>query len=362
MSVQKRPRRTYLPFGVVARTLGFIATVAMVIGASGASYAAQLSTASLALTDPRPSQIANYNFTGSAVSLSPIKCIKAVFADTSGGTNVPTSMTTTSAAFDTAGSNYMPTPGAWAFTKTVNGTFTLTNAAGETPASASARKLNFIGITNGSTADTRYFMRLTTFNNTDCASSPVDNVTVDFIFTNGSTLSLSIDPTLSFSVNAVASGQTCNGATATATTTATTIPFGSVTSAVNAVACQDLTAATNAANGYTIYTRYVSKPTNSLGQTIADTPGTNAAPSAFPAAGTEAYGYTTSDSSLGTGTAGRFVGGNWAAETTTNSEVGYSAVGVNATTYRIGHQVGVSLTTRPGTYVTTIIYTCTPIY
>ena len=83
---------------------------------------------------------------------------------------------------------------------------------------------------------------------------------------------------------------------------------------------------------------------------------------AFPAAGTEAYGYTTNDFTLGTGTAGRFNSNLWAAMTTTNAEIAYEPTGVNTTTYRIGHQVGVSLTTRPGTYSTTVIYTCTPVY
>ncbi|MDB5178435.1 MAG: hypothetical protein JWN01_378, partial [Patescibacteria group bacterium] len=26
------------------------------------------------------------------------------------------------------------------------------------------------------------------------------------------------------------------------------------------------------------------------------------------------------------------------------------------------HQVGISLTTKPGTYTTTVVYTCTPVY
>ncbi|HEX3082695.1 MAG TPA: hypothetical protein VHQ86_05620, partial [Candidatus Saccharimonadia bacterium] len=293
-----------------------------------------------------------------------IKCIKETYTDTSGGSTVPTGMTTTGGGvtFDTAGSNYMPTPGAWTFTHTVNGTITLTDAAGEIPASAAARKISINGITNSSVADTKFFLHFQTFNNTDCATSPVDSVTVLFILTNGSTLSLTVDQTLSFSVNAVGAGQNCNGATSTAASTATTIPFGTVTTAANSVVCQDLSAATNATNGYTIYARYTAKPTNALAQTIADWTGTNAAPTAFPAAGTEAYGYTTNDFTLGTGTAGRFNSNLWAAMTTGNTEVAYEAAGVTTTTYRIGHQVGVSLTTRPGTYTTTVIYTCTPIY
>jgi hypothetical protein len=138
-----------------------------------------------------------------------------------------------------------------------------------------------------------------------------------------------------------------------------------VTASTNQVVCQDLTASTNATNGYTIFARYTGAPANNLAQTIASHSGTNAAPTTFSAAGTEAYGYTTNDATLGTGTADRFTssGANkFAAMTTSNAEVGYESAGVTSTTYRVGHQVGVSLTTFPGTYTTTVIYTCTPIY
>ena len=334
-------------------------------------HAATLSSASLAVADPRPSTLStNYTFTGSNVTTGApgtIKCVKEMFTDTSGGINVPTGMSTTGAGvtFDTAGSNYMPTPAAWAFTKTTNGTFTFTDAAGEVPAAAAARKISVNGITNSSIADTKFWLKFSTYNNTDCATSPVDNATVLFILTNGSTLSLTVDPTLSFTVNAVAAGQPCDGVTTSAASTSTTIPFGTVSAAANAIVCQDLTAATNATNGYTIYARYLSRPTNALAQTVADTTGTNLAPAAFPAAGTEAYGYTTNDSSLsavGNGT-NRFTSPQgWAAMTAANAELAFEPTGVTTTTYRIGHQVGVSLTTHPGTYTTTIINTCTPIY
>jgi hypothetical protein len=334
------------------------------------THAATLSSASLSISDPRPSTLsANYTFTGSSVTTGApgtIKCIKMLYSDTATGTTVPAGMSTNGGGvtFDTTNSNYMPTPASWALNKPANGTLTLTNATGEIPASASARKIVINGITNANTADTRYWLKFSTYNNTDCATSPVDSATTLFILTNGSTLTLTVDDTLSFTVNAVGAGSACDGTTTTAASTATTIPFGTVTSAANAIVCQDLTAASNATNGYTIYARYTSAPTNALAQTIANHTGTNAAPTAFSAAGTEAYGYTTNDATLGTGTANRFTSPSqgWAAMTATNAELAYEATGVTNTTYRVGHQVGVSLTTRPGTYATTIIYTCTPVY
>jgi hypothetical protein len=333
------------------------------------AHAATLSSVSLSVSDPRPSNLStNYTFTGSSVTLSTIKCIKEVYTDPLTGL-APSGMSTTGGGvtFDTASSNYMPTPAGWTFTHTVNGTFTLTNAAGETPASAAARKVVISGITNSSVT-TSLQVQFNTYNNTDCSSSPVDSATTLFILTNGSTLSLTVDNTLTFTVNAVGSGQGCDGTTTTAGSTATTIPFGVVNSAANAVVCQDLTAATNATSGYTIYARYTAQPTNALAQTIADLTtapaATNAAPQTFTAAGVEGYGYTTNDSTLGTGTANRFTNGGqkWADMTTTNAELAFENAPVTSTTYRIGHQVGVSNLTRPGTYTTTVIYTCTPIY
>lgn len=358
----KRKSRNYFYSSLPSRLalVGVFVVIALISPLSG--RAATLSIASLGLGDSRPSVTnVTYTFTASNVSLSTIRCIKEVYADTAGGVNPPAGSSTAAATFDTANSNYMPTPGAWTLTRPANGTLQLTNATGEIPASAASRKLVFGAITNGSTPDTRYFLRLTTYSDAAC-TSPVDNASVTFIYTNGSTLSLTVDSTLSFTVNAVAAGQNCNGATSTQPSTATTIPFGTITAAANSVVCQDLQISTNATNGYSVYARYTAKPTNVLNQTIADTTGTNAAPTAFPAPGTEAYGYTTNDSSLGTGTAGRFNSNLWAAMTTANNEVAFDPSGVNSTIYRVGHQAGISLITRPGTYVTTIIYTCTPVF
>jgi hypothetical protein len=330
--------------------------------------AATLSTASVALSDPRPSQTATYTFTGSSVTSTLIKCIKVTAATTNGGATAPTGFDMTSAAVSASSTLINSSTTGWsaAFSGGVGNKNILqyTNASGITPGTTTGATFIITSITNSSVQDTSYFYTVATFNNTDCATSPVDNATVKFINTNGSTLSLSVDPTLTFTINAVGSAQSCDGTTTTAASTSTTIPFGSVTSAANAIVCQDLTAATNATNGYTIYARYTAKPTNALSQTIADSSGSNGTPAAFTAAGTEAYGYSTNDSTLGTGTANRFTSPSqgWAAMTTSNAEVAYEPTGVSTATYRIGHQVGVSLTTKPGTYTTTIIYTCTPVY
>lgn len=346
--------------------LAWAFVIASVVINSGSVWAATLSSASVSLSDPRPSATATeYNFQGSSVSLSAIRCIKVIFATTATGTTKPTGMVTASGITLDATSDYVPTPGNWSRGGAdADGTVTFTNATGETPASASGRNWILDGFTNSSTADTSFFYRFSTYNNTDCSTSPVDSVTVAFILTNGQTLSLTVDPTLSFTVNAVAASQSCNGATSTQASTSTTIPFGTVTSASNSIVCQDLQVATNAGNGYTVYIRYTGQPTSGS-FTISGHSGTNASPTAFSAAGTEAYGYTTNDATLQAVAVDRFTsaGGNkWAANTTTNAEVAYDSAAVTSATTRVGHQVGIAGTTEPGTYTTTVIYTATPVY
>lgn len=344
--------------------------------------AATLSSASVALSDPRPSQTSvSYTFKGSSVTSTNIQCVMAVFATTSTGDTAPTGWSGASGSVTAASSTLVnSTATNWSLA-TSDGTsstgqkniWKYTNSAGGiTPSTLTGATFVMANITNSSTADTAYYLKISTYNNTDCASSPVDNATVEFINTNGSTLSLTVDNSLSFTVVGVSTGGTCNTATSTQTSTATTIPFGTVTSAANSIVCQNLTAATNATNGYTIYVRDTGQAANALSQTLADWTGTNASPTTWSTAGTEGYGYTTDDATLGTGTAARFTTSapKWAGFDHTNAgnsplnnhEVAYEAAGVSSTTYHLGFQAGVSNTTHPGTYTTTVLYTCTPVY
>ena len=162
----------------------------------------------------------------------------------------------------------------------------------------------------------------------------------------------------------VASGETVNGASTTVATTTgnNTIPLGTVTVSNNAIAAHDLNVATNAGGGYTVFIRYTGKPTFG-GNEIDDLATSNASPGPFTSPGTEAFGYTTDDATLGTGTPGRFSSNKWAAFSTDNYEVAYSAAATTATeTTRVGYQVGISGSTPAGNYTTTVIFTATPTY
>jgi trimeric autotransporter adhesin len=323
---------------------------------------AALSSTSVGLSDSRPSQTSQYTITSSGFNTGQtIGCIELDIGTASDGTGSVSGLDTSGSTFV---SQSITASGTWTVSNAQSAShkLRLTNSTPVAPQSGSQTAV-WGAVVNGSTADTGYFGVITTYTTNSCAT-PVDTTTVQFIYTNGQSVSLSVDPSIAFTVAGTSSGASCNGATSNATTTATTIPLGTVTTSTNKIGVQNLTVTTNAGNGYTIYTRYTAKPTAGS-FTIDDHTGSNGTPTAFSAAGTEAFGYTTNDSSLGTGTPTRFTssGGNkWAAFTTSNAEIAYSAASVANETTCVGQQSGVSGTTEPGTYTTTVIYTATPVF
>jgi hypothetical protein len=180
--------------------------------------------------------------------------------------------------------------------------------------------------------------------------------------TGSVTVTANIDPAMTFTVGSHAGA--CNGATQTAGTTAgaTTVGLGHPTAVANAVSAQDIGVTTNAANGFTVYTRSAGAMSDGNGHTISAVSGSNATPGAFPGAGTAAFGYTTNSSALGTGTGNRFTSGGpkWAAFTTTNAEVSYAATGYVSQTNCVGYQIGAAATTVAGAYAVTVTYTAVP--
>jgi len=178
-------------------------------------------------------------------------------------------------------------------------------------------------------------------------------------------ITTSVDPTLTFTI--ATHGGACNGVAQSsgASSSASAVVVGNVSSVSNGVSAQDLAVTTNAAFGFTVFLRNVSQINDGNGRTIADVAGSNATPGAFVAAGSPGFGYTTSDSALGTGTANRFTNGGakWAALTSANSEVSFAAAGPVANdTICVGYQVGVSPATPAGTYSTVAIYTAVPLF
>ncbi len=179
-----------------------------------------------------------------------------------------------------------------------------------------------------------------------------------------------IPPYLSFAVTSHTG--TCNTVAQSSGTTAsaTSASFGRLSGSSLQFVAQDLKVQTNAAMGYTVYVRSTGPMTDGHGHNLTDfTTGgaSNLTPQSTWAAGTEAVGYTTDDSSLssaGNGAA-RFTSGGpkFAPFTTTASEVHYDSGPVDESVSGFacaGVQVGVSNTSVAASYSMTIIYVAVP--
>jgi hypothetical protein len=343
----------------ISIVLSFVATIILAMFVSLMRVDA-LSSSSLQLSDPRPGQTGvTYTFQSSSFTTgTTIECIDLFLNTEVDGSGSAVGTTTSSSLL----SSSLITAGSWSINNAVNGRLRITNATGQTPAASG--NIVFGGITNSASEDT-YYGVFTTYTDDTCTtpSGGVDSVSVAFVIVNGSLVSLTIDPTLTFTVQAVAVSQAVNGATTNTASTATGIDFqNNVTSSTNGISAHDLIVGTNATGGYSVFVRHTGDLSNGS-DTIANHTGTNALPTVFSAVGTESWGYTTNDFTLDA-TADRFDSNLWAGFTTSNGLVAYNGAAPSPSpeTTRVGHQVGVSSGTPAGTYQTTIIYTATSVY
>lgn len=239
---------------------------------------------------------------------------------------------------------------------------------------------NLTGITNPSSVNTSYYARIITYS--DTGTTEIDSVSVGaaVLNTNSIAVSASIDANFTFTVSGVSTGGNFNGGTGNinVTTTASTIPFGTLTAGTPKIAAHDVLVTTNASNGYTVTashsaTAQAGFPPLTSGATnnIDSFTGTNGTPTTWSSPGgttantnTGFFGYSTEDATLCTGTAARFTSGGakWAGSSTTGEEAICNATGVTAQTTRIGWELEVNTIQPGGSYTGTAILVATPTY
>jgi len=335
----------------------FLGSFLLLFGAIKVWAVSYLSGGSATLSDSRPSAtMVDYTFDFDNVTLSAIKCMKIQFnTQAGGGGSVPTGFSNIG-TYNVAASDFVPDVQTWVGDTATAGVIKITNGTGEIPASSADRTIVINGLTNGSTVDTAFYAIFTTYSDTDCTTGGVDSGTVTFIYTTGQAVSLTVIPSISFAISAVAIGQSVNGAAVSVLTTTASIPFSTVTTSANAIAAHTLTVNTNAGSGYFVYTKYTAKPTYNVVNDINDHGGNHTTPTTM-STGTEAFGYTTEDTDYS-----QFQTNKYAAFTTTNAEIAKSTAAVSNDQTKVGYEVGVAGDTPAGTYQTTVVLTCTPMY
>lgn len=354
-----------------------VLTVA-VLGATisqGFVSAAQITIRSLTLqagaTDggSKPSGVVNHLFNFSVPSSAGVGSVKLEYCTTASGTcTMPTGLLTTSA---TLGANSGAISGL-SLVNTTNGAPYLTRtAAAVTPGSVTIR---LDSVTNPSTANQTFFVRITTYGSTDTTGASVDLGTVTASTANPIVLSGTMPESLIFCTGGTIS--TTAGIPDCSTATAGAVTFDQLFSPTDtATAKSQMAASTNATNGFSITV---------AGPTL--TSGSNTIPAMAAATtgvrGTSQFGMnlklnTTATSTVpagseiapvsdGTSLKGQAITGYDVADTfkfASGDSVANSANGgagpTNAQIYTSTYIVNVAGSQTAGTYTSTLTYVCT---
>jgi len=367
--------RVLIASGILALTLFIIASPLVLLNNA---YAGTFTASKVTISDSRASATSvTYDLAFTTTATTDIKTFGVEFCTTASSTCTDPAGTFTIGS-PTLGSDNFAGAGR---TTTAPNDYSI-KVLVTTPATQSTQAVtaSFTGLTNPTTSNTTYFARLYTCSGTEttCTSNSatlLDSGVVAFgiLTTTSIAVSASVDPTFTFTVAGVGSAQSVNSATTTITTTASTIPFGTLSDGTPAIGAHDVAVTTNAPGGYTVTLKALATPPLvSASNNIDPFSGTNATPTTWSApAGSSAsvntgyFGYTTNDTTLGTGTAARFTTGapKWAGTSTTASEVAYSASAVAAAeTTRLGWEAEINELQPQGSYTGTVVLVATPTY
>ncbi len=173
-------------------------------------------------------------------------------------------------------------------------------------------------------------------------------------------------PSLVVAIAGVNSGVTVAGVTTTVTSTATGMGFGSLTVGDGSpnIAAQTVTVTTNASGGYTTTAQQNQNLTSDNSDSIGTVTGTNASPAAFGTGVTTGrFGYHTTDSSLCSGTSGRFsVDDTYAALDITPYEVACSLTTASSEVTTIVYKLVIGTLQEAGNYQNVVTYITTATY
>lgn len=213
----------------------------------------------------------------------------------------------------------------------------------------------------------------------DVAAGSLDSGETRVAIVENVLVSASVDTVFTFTVEGVVGGQAANSETTGGTTTATTIPFGTLTSGNASTAAQDLTVVTNARSGFVVTVQTDQQLLSSNGSDIdgfADgaynaTPIPWDAPGALPV-DEDTYGHwgiITDDASIGANLFRVGLGGNrFVSASTTPVEIfnhdgPTDGTGNGEGTTRVGYKVEVSaLQEAAEDYQATLTYVATPVF
>lgn len=348
---------------LLTRVLALLVTTMLsFLGLAGfASPASAATFASMAMLQAKPEPSATGNqmaFQFSGHSTMPVACIAITFSSSSD----PSGAHTTPLGFNASGAQFsgtfFPSLSGWS-TNNTPGVAKFVRSSPTAPSLTSSTDIQIANITNGSTPNQTYWAHVETFSNATCTNR-VDVGTTTVIWTNDTTVSVTVDQAMTFSLTGLNSG-TCNGAPITGTgSSASAISLGRVEPETRATGGQTLNVSTNASQGFSISARLDRPLNDGLGHNIVGISAPPTAPIAFPPPGTEAFGFTTNSSAL-SGVADRFTAGGpkWAALPLNSVEV-MRANGVGSHANCLAYAITIGPQTVGGHYESAVTYTLVP--
>lgn len=352
--------------------------------------ATAISSRSITISDSRPSATGvRYNFLGTYTSATTVKCLEIYFCTTaSGGCSGPTGHDASTATLDTSNwSGWWTSTTPWTASTMSTNRVLYTNATGQ--AGGAAYAFSTASVANSTSPGTggTYYARAATYDNQACTGSAVDSGTVAFAIVEGITISATVKESISFAFSTVSSANcdTTFGNQSDATTTATTVAFGTLESTDTFYhGCNDLTVSTNASGGYSVVaqeTQSLYNTSASTDYTIDDSTGdvgitmTESTTNTWATAANSGFGYTCDD-----------VSGSVCALTSTawyrqfacvNTNTQYCDPGAGSETAvavmsngspasanqsRIEYKLSASGSQEAGSYSNTVVYIATPTY
>lgn len=171
---------------------------------------------------------------------------------------------------------------------------------------------------------------------------------------------------LDFSVSGVGNGVSVEGITTDATSTPTSLSFGSPTFNAEYEVAHSLSVTTNATQGYHVFVQFDQPPMNIYGSELQSVTGTNASPSGWStgcgAGAASCVGYHAGDDTLADGSTRFAPSDTYAGIPQTLEEVMYSSIPETSDQTSIVYKLEVSEQHPAGDYEATVSYIAMPIF
>lgn len=332
-------KQSIAQFGAtIGRKLAVAAAVLTAVAPVGVE-AAGLAPRSIQVGSSGQGVSTSYVINATTATTASIGSVKFEFCDSATGTcNLPGGVVTTSASL-TAQS-----PGGFTIQNGVNGAPYITRTAASIN-SGVAMSFTLNNITNPTTANLSYFVRITTYTGTDGATGPVDNGTVAMSTAQPVQLTGVTPEILVFCVG-TSIGSDCTSVAGNA------IDFGDFSPTATRTGTSVMQAQTNAANGYaiTVNGTTLSSGVNTIAALASQTAST---------LGTGQFGLNVTGVGGGSGTVNANYNNGTLYRFNSGDTVAGAGAPTNANTFTSNYIVNIGGAQAAGVYTATMTYICT---